>query len=203
MNEFEELEKELRSFRPARPSKAFEVRLEKALGESGNLAVRRLPELEEEATGPLPAERGKIVPFLRAFTFPISVVAALVALALYVAYPVFQKKTSSTVSPSIASTESLPAKPESVDEEDLSPLHGVSAVEFTAMSESGWNDPQVKEILIDVSDEGIIERPGSSPARQYRYRYLDETIWRNPETNTLMRSSVPRQEVVLIGLELY
>ena len=203
MNEFEELEKELRSFRPARPSKAFEVRLEKALGESGNLAVRRLPELEEEATGPLPAERGKIVPFLRAFTFPISVVAALVALALYVAYPVFQKKTSSTVSPSIASTESLPAKPESVDEEDLSPLHGVSAVEFTAMSESGWNDPQVKEILIDVSDEGIIERPGSSPARQYRYRYLDETIWRNPETNTLMRSSVPRREVVLIGLELY
>ena len=203
MNEFEELEKELRSFRPAKPSKAFEARLEKALGESGNLAVRRLPELEEEATGPLPAERGKIVPFLRAFTFPISVVAALVALALYVAYPVFQKKTSSTVSPSIASTESLPAKPESVDEEDLSPLHGVSAVEFTAMSESGWNDPQVKEILIDVSDEGIIERPGSSPARQYRYRYLDETIWRNPETNTLMRSSVPRQEVVLIGLELY
>ena len=203
MNEFEELEKELRSFRPARPSKAFEVRLEKALGESGNLAVRRLPELEEEATGPLPAERGKIVPFLRAFTFPISVVAALVALALYVAYPVFQKKTSSTVSPSIASTESLPAKPESVDEEDLSPLHGVSAAEFAAMSESGWSDPQVKEILLDVSDEGIIERPGSSPARQYRYRYLDETIWRNPETNTLIRSSVPRQEVVLIGLELY
>ena len=203
MNEFEELEKELRSFRPAKPSKAFEVRLEKALGESGNLAVRRLPELEEEATTRLPAERGKVVPFLRAFAFPISAVAALVALALYVAYPVFKKKTSSAVSSSIASKESLPAKPESVGEEDLSPLHGVSAAEFAAMSESGWSDPQVKEILIDVSDEGIIERPGSSPARQYRYRYLDETIWRNPETNTLMRSSVPRQEVVLIGLELY
>ncbi len=203
MNEFEELEKELRSFRPAKPSKAFEVRLEKALGESGNLAVRRLPELEEEATGPLPAERGKVVPFLRAFTFPISAVAALVALALYVAYPVFQKKTSSAASPSIASTESLPAKPEFADEADLSPLHGVSAVEFAAMSESGWGGPQVKEILLDVSDEGIIERPGLSPARRYRYRYLDETIWRNPETNTLIRSSVPRQEVVLIGLELY
>ena len=203
MNEFEELEKELRSFRPAKPSKAFEARLEKALGESGNLAVRRLPELEEEATTRLPAERGKVVPFLRAFAFPISAVAALVALALYVAYPVFKKKTSSAVSPSIASKESLPAKPESVGEEGLSPLHGVSAAEFAAMSESGWSDPQVKEILIDVSDEGIIERPGSSPARQYRYRYLDETIWRNPETNTLMRSSVPRQEVVLIGLELY
>ncbi len=203
MNEFEELEKELRSFRPAKPSEAFESRLEKALGESGNLAVRRLPDLEEDATTPLPAEKGKIVPFLRAFTFPVSAVAALVALALYVAYPVFQKKTSSAVSPSIASEESLPAKLGFVDEEDFSPLHGVSAAEFAAMSESGWSDPQVREILIDVSDEGIIERPGSSPARQYRYRYLDETIWRNPETNTHIRSSVPRQEVVLIGLELY
>ena len=203
MNEFEELEKELRSFRPAKPSKAFEARLEKALGDSGNLAVRRLPELEEEATTRLPAERGKVVPFLRAFAFPISAVSALVAFALYVAYPVFQEKTSSAASPSIASKESLPAKPESVVEEDLSPLHGVSAAEFAAMSESGWSDPQVKEILIDVSDEGIIERPGSSPARQYRYRYLDETIWRNPETNTIIRSSAPRQEVVLIGLELY
>jgi len=203
VNEFEELEKELRSFRPAKPSKAFEARLEKALGESGNLAVRRLPELEEDATTPLPVEKSKIVPFLRAFAFPVSAVAALVAIALYMAYPVFQKNTMPAVSPSIASEQSLPAKPESVGEEGLSPLHGVSAAEFAAMSESGWSDPQFKEILIDVSDEGIIDRPGSSPARQYRYRYLDETILRNPETNTLIRSSVPRQEVVLIGLELY
>ena len=203
MNEFEELEKELRSFRPAKPSEAFESRLEKALGESGNLAVRRLPELEEDATTPLPVEKSKIIPFLRAFAFPVSAVAALFVLALYVAYPVFQKKTSSAASPTIASEQLLPAKPESVGEEGLSPLHGVSAAEFAAMSESGWSDPQVKEILLDISDEGIIERPGSSPARQYRYRYLDETTWRNPETNTLMRSSVPRQEVVLIGLELY
>ena len=203
MNEFEELEKELRSFRPAKPSQAFEARLETALGESGNLAVRRLPELEEEATTSLPVEKSKIVPFLRAFAFPVSAVAALVAIALYMAYPVFQKNTMPAVSPSIASEQSLPAKPESVGEEGLSPLHGVSAAEFAAMSESGWSDPQFKEILIDVSDEGIIDRPGSSPARQYRYRYLDETILRNPETNTLIRSSVPRQEVVLIGLELY
>ena len=203
MNEFEELEKELRSFRPAKPSQAFEARLETALGESGNLAVRRLPELEEKATTRLPAKRGEIVPFLRAFAFPVSAVAALVVLALYVAYPVFQKKTMPAVPPSLTSEESLSAKPESMGEEGFSPLHGVSADEFAAMSESGWSDPQVKEILLDVSDEGIIERPGSSPARRYRYRYLDETIWRNPETKTFIRSSVPRQEVVLIGLELY
>ena len=77
MNEFEELEKELRSFRPVKPSEDFESRLEKALGESGNLAVRRLPELEEDATTPLPVDKSKIVPFLRAFAFPVSSVAAL------------------------------------------------------------------------------------------------------------------------------
>tara|TARA_Y100000588_G_C14234238_1_gene916570 strand:+ start:1073 stop:1684 length:612 start_codon:yes stop_codon:yes gene_type:complete len=203
VNEFEELEKELRSFRPAKPSQAFEARLETALGESGNLAVRRLPELEDKPISSLPAEKGKIVPFLRVFAFPVSAVAASVALAFYLVYPVFQKKTPPGVLPSIASEDFLPKKEESIGEEDLSPLHGVSSAEFAAMSESGWSDPQVKEILLDVSDEGIIERPGSSPARRYRYRYLDETIWRNPETKTFIRSSVPRQEVVLIGLELY
>ena len=50
-------------------------------------------------------------------------------------------------------------------------------------------------------DEGIVERPGVNPARQFRYHYLDETIWVNPQTNTFIRSSVPRQETLLIGLE--
>ena len=55
--------------------------------------------------------------------------------------------------------------------------------------------------IIDFFDEGIVERPGVNPARQFRYHYLDETIWVNPETNTFIRSSVPRQETILIGLE--
>ena len=69
------------------------------------------------------------------------------------------------------------------------------------MTEEGWRRPQEQEIPIRFFDEGIVERPGMSPARQYRYRYLDETIWVNPETNTFIRSSVPRQETLLIGLE--
>ena len=43
MNEFEELEKELRSFRPAKPSKAFEARLEKALGDAQFQMIRSMP----------------------------------------------------------------------------------------------------------------------------------------------------------------
>jgi hypothetical protein len=84
---------------------------------------------------------------------------------------------------------------------DDSPINGVSTEELSAMSESGWEEPQAQEFLIDFFDEGIVERPGMNPARQYRYHYLDETIWMNPETNTFIRSSVPRQETLLIGLE--
>ena len=82
-----------------------------------------------------------------------------------------------------------------------SPINGVSSEELSAMSELGWEEPQAHEILINFSDEGIVDRPGMSPARRYRYHFLDETIWRNPETNTFIRSSVPRQETILIGQE--
>ena len=54
-----------------------------------------------------------------------------------------------------------------------------------------------------LRDEGIVDRPGQAPARRYRYRFLDETIWENPGTNTRIRSTVPREEVVLVGLDPY
>jgi hypothetical protein len=69
------------------------------------------------------------------------------------------------------------------------------------MTNVGWGQAQAQQIPIDFSDEGIVDRPGMNPARLYRYQYMDETIWVNPETNTFIRSSVPRQETLLIGLE--
>ena len=58
-----------------------------------------------------------------------------------------------------------------------------------------------QEFLIDFFDEGIVRTPGVDPARRYRYHFIDETIWVNPETNTIIRSSVPREETLLIGLD--
>ena len=46
MNENEQLERELKAFRPQEPSADFERRVEEALGESARLAVGQLPEPE-------------------------------------------------------------------------------------------------------------------------------------------------------------
>ena len=48
MNEFEKLEAELKELRPLPPSDAFTARLEKALGDAGNVAMRCLPDQEDD-----------------------------------------------------------------------------------------------------------------------------------------------------------
>ncbi len=203
MSEFEQLEQELGALRPAKPPAGFEARLEKALGEPGKVAVRHMPELEVQ-TEPAPAgNSGNVVPFVRPRVALFAAVAAVLAFALYLAYPFSAAETSPSTEPIVANEMSQPALPVTRADEDTSPLHGVSAAAFAALSEEGWSAPAVTETLLDATDEGVVERPGQAPARRYRYRYLDETTWKHPETNTLIRSSAPRQEIVLIGLELY
>ena len=203
MSEFEQLEQELGALRPAKPPAGFEARLEKALGEPGNVAVRHMPELDVQ-TEPAPVgNSGNVVPFVRSRIALFAVAAAVLAVALYLADPFSADETSPSTEPIVANETFQPASPLPLADEDTSPLHGVSAAAFAALSGEGWSAPAVTETLLDATDEGIVERPGQAPARRYRYRYLDETTWKHPETNTLIRSSAPRQEVVLIGLELY
>lgn len=197
MNDFEQLEKELGSCGPLEPSADFERRVEDALGDSGRLAVRQLPDLDCDNSSSF--FRTKL------FAMPaLLLLGAAASLVLFFSFPV----PSSSVSdvelglPANKTADSM-SSPESSSStvSDDSPINGVSVEELSAMTEEGWRQPQEQEIPIRFFDEGIVERPGMSPARQYRYRYLDETIWVNPETNTLIRSSVPRQETLLIGLE--
>ena len=73
MNEFEKLEAELKELRPLEPSQQFTARLEKALGDAGNVAMRCLP--DDEVSGathqyahPSPKE-GNLVSFPRLLAF--------------------------------------------------------------------------------------------------------------------------------------
>jgi hypothetical protein len=195
MNEIEQLEKELKALRPKEPSADFERRVEDALGDSAQLAVRQLPELESENRS-APASRANR--FLIPSLFLLGV-AALVA--LFFSSPSFQPETDLGISTDAIDLTAPVVALDSLLVADDSPINGVSTEELAVMSESGWEEPQAQEFLIDFFDEGIVERPGMSPARRYRYHYLNETIWMNPETNTFIRSSVPRQETFLIGLE--
>ena len=193
MNEIEQLEKELKALRPKEPSADFERRVEDALGDSAQLAVRQLPELGSEVRS-IPSTRGNL--FFIPSLFLLGA-AALVALFFSFLSP---KSGTDPVPTDVIDLSDLVAL-DSLPVADDSPINGFSPEELAAMSESGWEEPQAQELLVDFFDEGIVERQGMRPARRYRYHYLDETIWMNPETNTLIRSSVPRQETFLIGLE--
>ena len=92
-----------------------------------------------------------------------------------------------------------------VEDED-SPLHGVTTEQLEDLSGvpvDGWLDPLTQERLIRRIDEGIVDRATGLPARQYRYHFIDETLWTHPATETRVLSTTPRQEVYLIDLELY
>ena len=197
MNENEELERELKAFRPQEPSSDFERRVEEALGESARLAVRQLPEPGDEPVAQsAPAARGNL------FFIPSLVLLGAAALVvLFFSFPLSKSGTAPVIPTEMIDLPAPPMAQSSLPVADESPINGVSIEELSAMSELGWEQPQAREFLIDFFDEGIVERPGENPARQYRYHFIDETIWVNPETNTIIRSSVPRQETLLIGLE--
>jgi hypothetical protein len=198
MNEIEQLEKELESLRPRDASSDFEHRVEKALGDCGHLAVSQLPDLVSEDRFTT-VFRGKLF-----FLSGVFLLGSAALITLLFSFPSFFSSESSPElrMPSVINIPTTPTLPE--DSPLIagdSPIHGVSAEEFSAMTNVGWGQAQAQEIPIDFSDEGIVDRPGMNPARLYRYQYMDETIWVNPETNTFIRSSVPRQETLLIGLE--
>ena len=194
MSEIEQLEKELKALRPKEPSADFQRRVEDALGDSGRLALRQLPDRYDEIAV-LPSRR-------KLFFFPgLFMLGAAALVALFLFFPSLEPENV----PAMPMDRVAPVAPVLAEDSPLisndSPINGVSSEELSAMSEPGWEKPQAHEILINFSDEGIVDRPGMSPARRYRYHFLDETIWRNPETNTFIRSSVPRQETILIGQE--
>lgn len=193
MNEIEKLEWELRSIRPAKPSESFTNSVERALGESAKLAVRQHPDAPDESS----------VPVVRINFFASRGIFLLWAAALIAVFLILRFAGSSSTKEEPATTDlAEPVEPSiSPRLTDDSPINGISPSELSLISEPGWETPQAREIPLNFFDEGIVERPGMSPARRYRYHYMDETTWRNAETNTLIRSSVPRQEILLIGIE--
>ena len=192
MSDWEELEKELAGLTPRTPSKDFSKRVEDALGEAGSVAMRHIPD-------PDPSSRvARTAPSIP-FWIPLGL-AALLVFSLYLFNP-FPSELEDENFPIIF----LPEPSSMVDDED-SPLHGVTSEQLEDLSGvpvDGWLDPSTQERLIRRIDEGIVDRATGLPARQYRYHFIDETLWTHPASETRILSTTPRQEVYLIDLELY
>ena len=192
MSDWEELEKELAGLTPRTPSKDFSKRVEDALGEAGSVAMRHIPD-------PDPSSRvARTAPSIP-FWIPLGL-AALLVFSLYLFNP-FPSELEDENFP----ITFLPEPSNMVDDED-SPLHGVTSEQLEDLSGvpvDGWLDPSTQERLIRRIDEGIVDRATGLPARQYRYHFIDETLWTHPASETRILSTTPRQEVYLIDLEIY
>ena len=212
MNEFEKLEAELKELQPAAPSEQFISRLEDALGDAGNVAMRCLPD-EEESKGSNPSKTtsSPIFSFPRLLAFSGLAglgLAAVWAMVFYLSSSLAPTGTEDLAS-DLAPEESHALAEESslaqVEDPD-SPLHGLSLDEIQDVSVlpvSGWLDPQMNERFLRVVDEGIFQRPGGLPARRVRHFFMDETLWSHPASDTRILSTTPREEVILIELDTY
>ncbi len=205
MKEFDELEKSLRRLKPRPPDEKFVARIESALGDAGNLAIRCLPEEESAASMPSPSSSSSS--FFRPLLFFTGALGAGLA-AVWIFFANFSPSPVPEPAGRIALLGSHPDVPLAGDPSDDpdSPLHGVSLSElppYSGMPVSGWSDPQVNERFLRMVDEGLIDRPGRLPARQVRHYFMDETIWSHPASDLRILSTTPREEVILIELEAY
>jgi len=214
MNEFEKLEAELKELRPLPPSDDFTARLEEALGDAGNVAMRCLPDQEDDTSPNDSIKNSK----KKGFSSRLLVFAGLGSLGLAAVWAAIFYLTSSLV-PNGSSEQNDPANPLIAEsgrtpkvpglgllEDPNSPLHGISLKELqdvSVMPVSGWIDPQINQRFLRRVDEGVFDRPGGLPARRVRHYFMDETLWSHPASDLRILSTTPREEVIFIELETY
>ena len=214
MNEFEKLEEELKELRPLPPSDAFTARLEEALGDAGNVAMRCLPDRVDDALSNdfIKSAEKQVFPFrLLIFAGLGSLGLAAVWAAIFYLSSSIVPNGSSEQNDSanllIADSGPVPELPGAESREDPnSPLHGISLKELqdvSVMPVSGWIDPQINERFVRKVDEGVFDRPGRLPARRVRHYFMDETLWSHPASDLRILSTTPREEVIFIELETY
>ena len=89
-------------------------------------------------------------------------------------------------------------------EDPESPIHGVSVAELEQMSGmpvGGWT-PTFQEQLLDRIDEGVVSAP-VVPCPSGKNAIPRSNSLATPATETRMISTKPRQEIILIDLDLY
>ena len=194
MSELESIENELRSLKPKSVPTHLTDRIENGLGDAGNLAMRRVSEdSQSDAVGPKVAFN-----WFQFAAFGIAAVFVCSAFGIYLLNLGANENPDTLLLDSEQSSIAFGEDPES-------PIHGVTVAELeqrSGMPVGGWT-PIFQERLLDRVDEGIVSKPSGTPARQVRIHYLDEILWQHPEIESRILSTQPRQEIILIDLDLY
>jgi hypothetical protein len=182
MNDFPELENDLRALRPARPSPVLFERIEEAMAENRKASVA--------------ADAGPMASWLRRFTetpyrFGIGLAAAAAAILVLLArintdQARNENQEIAQVSPAAETKPVLPA------------FSGRSGVDGS-MSSNKFIPSGATQVVYNTRDEGLQFADSSrQPLRRLRYQTQQTWQWRNPSTGASLRVSYPSEEVVLI-----
>ncbi len=174
MNDFSELEKELRKLRPAQPSPVLFERVGEALKDS-RAGIKGRRSLARRWGGLETAHPWWSLGFG---------LAAAAALFLFVAVTMQRRhEHQQTVAQSSAAPETGPGP--------LGTKRSISPSRFVPAG--GTN------VVYYARDEGLHFADGSErPVRRVRYNTQQTWRWRNPETGASLRVSYPSEEIVLI-----
>jgi hypothetical protein len=174
MNDFSELENELKKLRPAQPSPVLFERVEESL--------------ENCRAGASPAGQPKRSPY-KCLSLGFGLAAAAV-LVLFAAISMERRQEPGAkitrVSPAPETNSVLPAR------RDGSGLQGDT-------SSNRFIPAGATQVVYNAHDEGLqFARGSDQPLRRLRYQTHQTWQWRNPVTGASLRVSYPSEEVVLI-----
>ena len=201
MNDFPELENELRALRPARPSPVLFERIEEAMAEDGKASIasgarwswRRFTEWSRGNASDVEGQLGRAKEdrTQTPFRFGIGLVAAAAVVVLLLArintdQTRNEDKEIAQVAPVSGTKAGVPA------------LSGGSGVDGS-MSSNEFVPAGATQVVYNTRNEGLQFADGSrQPLRRLRYQTQQTWQWRNPSTGASLRVSYPGEEVVLI-----
>jgi hypothetical protein len=182
MNDFSELENDLKALRPARPSPVLFERIEEAVAE--NYAASAATD-----AGP------KIKWFWRFTETPYGFGIGLAAAAAAVVLLIARINTDQTRN---ENTEIAQVSPSSQTRPVPPSFSGRSGVKGS-MSSNKFVPSGATQVVYSTRNEGLQFADGSTqPLRRLRYQTQQTWQWRNPSTGASLRVSYPSEEVVLI-----
>ena len=176
MNDFSELENELRNLRPARPSPILFERIEEALADRKAPAAAR-------------ARRN----WWRLTQTPYSLGFGLAAAAVLVLFAAISLQRRQERSEKIAQVS--PAPETRLVLPDRRDGNGVQG----STSSNRFIPTGATQVVYNTRDEGLqFARGSEQPLRRLRYQTHQTWQWHNPTTGASLRASYPSEEVVLI-----
>jgi hypothetical protein len=172
MNDFSELENQLKKLQPAAPSEQLAARIERALAEAEDC----------RASVPDAARRGRFLRWNWRFTetpYKLSLGLGLAAATLLLIFARMNVERPNKVTGKIASSQSASAP---------------------AMNRSSAFVPEgLTRVVYNTRDEGVHFQSGTErPVRRWRSSARETLQWRNATTGASLRVSYPSEEVSLI-----